>query len=377
MEEEKASNNQTQPSPPSTAGLPINWGLITGPVQPVISAASLTALPPPQTSAVHTLQTKVRSVTQRRTRGRDRDRDRERPEVEALLSISGPRSSSEGPLRQWAGGKSQASLPPLSWRSAKTSSTSDEEEEVEVEVKLEIHSPPAGVKGGRAFQLGEDAEARASEGPIGAPQDDAHQENPPSPSSFGNRVPPPLPVLSIPPVSTCPTSSASSSASARHWAPPKGFWRVARPETLLLNGVATGSPTSNLPLRDYTQNDPLVGPRSGPAPPDASSRSAVAATLDEGKAPPDPKGPDGAESVPDGRGEKEADPRGLCSSDSGEAASSQSGALSADDRLKVKQRAYAKLRERQQKCREEREQSEREGTNYEDAEQGLEWKGKW
>lgn len=360
MEEEKASDKITQPSPPSPAGLPINWGLITGPVQPVVSAASFIArLPPTQTSAAHTLQTKVRSTAQRRTRGRDRDRDRERPEPEPLL---GGQSASEGPkVRQWAGGKCRASVGASSWRSgaAKTSSTSDEEEEVEVEVKLEIHSPPAGVKGEGVLRLGEEVEAKPKEGPTDGLPDDTCQGNPPSPSSFRNKVPPPLPVLSTPPV----TTPAASSTPARHWAPPKGFWRVARPETLLLNGVGPGSFTSNLPLRDYTQSDTSTGPQRAPVPPDPSSRGAAA------DAPSEVKGPDGAEGVLGGCEQKEADNRGLCSPDSGGGEASQSAAPSADERLKVKQRAYAKLRERQQKCREGREQGGSEHSNSEDAAQ--------
>lgn len=260
-------------------------------------------------------------------------------------------------------------MPPSSWHSgtAKTSSTSDEEEEVEVEVKLEIHSPPAGVKGEGAFQLGEDAEVETNEGPTG-PQDDTCQENPPSPSSFSSKVPPPLPVLSTPPVTASATFSTSSSTSARHWAPPKGFWRVARPETLLLNGVGPDNFTSNLPLRDYTQIDT----QRSSVPSDTSSHSAVAATLDEGSAPSEFKGLDSAENAPDACEQKKVDSKELCRSDSG-----QGGVLSADDRLKVKQMAYAKLRERQQKCREEREHVGRETTSNEGAAQRLEWKGKW
>lgn len=359
MEEERAPADQTQPSPPSPAALPINWGLITGPVQPVVSATFFTAqLPPPQTSTVHKLQTKVRSITQRRPRAKDS----ERPEAEALQSGPGGQSSCEGPLRQWAGGTCQAS-----WHSAaaKTSSTSDEEEEeVEVEVKLEIHSPPAGVKGEVNFQLGEDAEVETNEGPIGEPRDGTCPEDPPTPSSF--KVPPPLPVLSTLPVAT---STTSSTTSTRHWAPPKGFWRVARPETLLLNGVGPGSFTSNLPLRDYTQ----IHAQRSPPPPDTSDRSASAAALDEGNAPSELKGSDGAENGPDACEQKEADGKQLCTSDGGQGATSQSATLSADDRLKVKQRAYAKLRERQQRCREEREQGGRETTSDEDPP----WKGKW
>lgn len=365
MEEEEASEDRAQPSPPSPAGLPIDWGLITGPVQPVVSAACFPPqLPPPQTSAVHTLQTKVRSIPQRRMRARDR----ERPEAEASPSSPGGPSPSQGLPRQWAGGACPASASPSSWHSAvvKTSSTSDEEEEeVEVEVKLDIHSPPAGVKGRGAFQLGGNAEVETNEGPTGGPQDDTCQENPPSSASFSSKVPPPLPVLSTPPVTASATSSTPSSTSARHWAPPKGFWRVARPETLLLNGVGPGSFTSSLPLRDYTQ-------KSSP-PPDTSSRSAVAATLDEGNVPSDLQGLDGAENIPDACEQEEGDSKEPCRSASGQ----DDGALSAEDRLKVKQRAYAKLRERQQKCREEREQGGGEPSSTEGTAQRLEWKGKW
>ncbi|XP_017208064.2 uncharacterized protein si:ch211-13f8.1 isoform X2 [Danio rerio] len=35
--------------------------------------------------------------------------------------------------------------------------------------------------------------------------------------------------------------SAKSQTSPRHWAPPKGFWRVARPETLLLNSESSSA----------------------------------------------------------------------------------------------------------------------------------------
>lgn len=366
-EEETASNDRAQPSPPSPAGLPINWGLITGPVQPVVSAASLPAqLPPPQTSAVHALQTKVRSITQRRTRARDR----ERPQAEALPSTPGGPSSPEGPLRQWAGGTCPASVPPSPWHSGvvKTSSTSDEEEEeVEVEVKLDIHSPPAGVKGGGPFQLGGDAEVETNEGPNGGPQNDSCQKNPPSSTSFSSKLPPPRPVLSTPPVTASPTSSTPSSTPTRHWAPPKGFWRVARPETLLLNGVGPGSSTSSLPVRDYTQRSCVA--------PETSSRSAADATLGESSLPSDVQGLDGAESILDACEQKEVDGKEPCRSDSGQGGGG--GALSAEDRLKVKQRAYAKLRQRQQKCREEREQGGGETSSTEGAAQRLEWKGKW
>ncbi|XP_072516324.1 uncharacterized protein KIAA1614 homolog [Salminus brasiliensis] len=46
------------------------------------------------------------------------------------------------------------------------------------------------------------------------------------------------------------TASSSSSCSSNLWAPPKGFWRVARPETLLLNGEAAPGPSNGLVKMD-------------------------------------------------------------------------------------------------------------------------------
>lgn len=37
------------------------------------------------------------------------------------------------------------------------------------------------------------------------------------------------------------TASKSMTSSPRHWAPPKGFWRVARPETLLLSSESSST----------------------------------------------------------------------------------------------------------------------------------------
>ncbi|XP_076600358.1 uncharacterized protein LOC143328838 isoform X2 [Chaetodon auriga] len=377
MEEEKVvDNNQAQSSSPIPAGLPINWGLITGPVQPVLPAHSLsTQIPlPPQSSAVHALQTKVKSITQRRTRGRERDKERERVDTE--VSVSGPAGqiSSEVLLRQRPRGKGQVSLPAASWRSgaAKVLSSSDEEEEVEVQVRLEIHSPPAEAQGEQAFHGREDTEEERSERNEGQPcglgegtslesllsDISSSSKDDPSP-------PPPLPVLSSSLATTsAPTtssnSSSTSSTSTRHWAPPKGFWRVARPETLLLNGVSPNNLPSTLPLKDYTQIETLAGPQRKSKPAGTGTGSDV----DDSEASFEFKHSDSAESYLDRCEQKETDGKGLCTSDSWESMSSQSGVLSADEKLRVKQRAYAKLRERQQNFREEREQSGGESGSY-------------
>ncbi|XP_023261257.1 uncharacterized protein LOC111654460 isoform X1 [Seriola lalandi dorsalis] len=380
MEEEKVVDNvQAKSTSPVPTGLPINWGLITGPVpQPVFPAPSLsTQLPPPQSSAVHALQTKVKTLTQRRTRGRDREKERERLDADVLVSSPTGQLSSEVFLRQRPRGKGPVSLPALSWRSgaAKNLSSSDEEEEVEVQVRLEIHSPPAEAQREQVFQVEEETEEERPErieGQVsfltgqscglreGTSLESLLSDN--SSSSKDDPSPlPPLPVLSCSPTHSVPTTSSSSSTSTtstRHWAPPKGFWRVARPETLLLNGVGPHNIPSTLPLKDYTQTEALAEPQKKPA--ETGTRSNVGGVGDDSDASSGFKHSDSVERYLDRCEEKETDAddpaKGLCSSDSWESLSSQSGAPSADEKLKVKQRAYAKLRERQN-CREEREQS--------------------
>ncbi|XP_031136960.1 uncharacterized protein si:ch211-13f8.1 isoform X2 [Sander lucioperca] len=390
MEEEKVVDKiQAKSSSPLPTGIPINWGLITGPVpKPVFPAPSLsTQLPPPQSSAVHALQTKVKSLTQRRTRGRDREKERERLETEVLVSSPAGQISSEVLLRQRPRGKGPVSLPALSWRSgaAKNLSSSDEEEEVEVQVSFQIHSPPAEARGEKVFEEGEEAEDERSErnedevsfltGQLCGLGEGTSLESLLSDNSSSSKddpsPPPPLPVLSSIPASTAFTtssiSSSSSSTSTRHWAPPKGFWRVARPETLLLNGVGPNNTPTTLPLKDHTQTEALAEPQRKSKPAERCTRSDVGIVVDDSEASSEFKHSDSVECYLDRCEQKELDAdlaKGLCSSDSWESMSSQSDLLSADEKLKVKQRAYEKLRERQQNCREEKEQSEGESPGY-------------
>ncbi|XP_030607106.1 uncharacterized protein LOC115795376 isoform X1 [Archocentrus centrarchus] len=216
MEEEKAADDiQATSSSPLPTGLPINWGLITGPVpEPVFpEPPSLNAslLPPTQSSAVHALQTKVKSLTQRRSRGRDREKDRERFDTEVLVSNPAGHISSEVLLRQRPKGKGQLFLPAPSWRSgaAKDLSSSDEEEEVEVQVRWEIHSPPAEAQVKQ--QVGEEEEEEEesiekNEGQVGHPTGQPCElgegtslesllSDDSSISKDGPSPPPPLPVV--------------------------------------------------------------------------------------------------------------------------------------------------------------------------------------
>ncbi|XP_035025773.1 uncharacterized protein si:ch211-13f8.1 [Hippoglossus stenolepis] len=386
MEEERVEDNvQAKSSSPLPTSLPINWALITGPVpEPVFPAISLSSqLPPPQSSAVHALQTKVKSTTQRRTRGRDRERERDRLDTDMLVSSPAGQTSSEIFLGQRPRGKGPISLPALSWRSgaAKNLSSSDEEEEVEVQVSFEIHSPPAEAKEEQVFQGVEETEEEQSErneGQVsflagrscglvaGTSLESLLSDNSSSSKDDPSPTPPPLPVLSsssatVPASTSSSSSSSTSSTSTRHWAPPKGFWRVARPETLLLNGVGPHNIPSTLPLKDYTQTEARAEPQWKCKPAETGDRSSAGGELDDSDASSEFKHSDSVERFLDRCEQKEADAadpaKGLYSSDSLESMSSQCGGLSSDKKLKVKQRAYARLRERQQNYREEREQS--------------------
>ncbi|XP_069574445.1 uncharacterized protein KIAA1614 [Brachyistius frenatus] len=399
MEEEKAADNiHAKSSSPLPTRLPINWGLITGPVpEPVFPAPSLsTSFPPSQSSAVHALQTKVKSVTQRRTRGREKDRDR--LDTDVLASSPVGQISSEVLLRPRPGGKGQLCLSAPSWRSgvAKDLSSSDEEEEVEVRVRLEIHSPPAEAQG---EQGGEEPEEERSEKndiqisfqtgqPCGL-REGTSLESLLSDNSSSSKddplPPPPLPVLSSLPVttaasSTSPCSSSTTSSSTRHWAPPKGFWRVARPETLLLNGVGPQNIPSTLLLKDYTQTEAPAEPDGKPKPSETGNRNDVGSVMDDIEALSEFEHSDSVDCFLERCKQKEediADPtKGLCSSDSWESMSSQSEVLCADEKLKVKERAYAKLKERQKSCREEREQRGGDSaSSYEDTSYRVDCKG--
>ncbi|KAK2822371.1 hypothetical protein Q5P01_022436 [Channa striata] len=378
MEEEKEADNvQAKSSSHLPTGLPINWGLITGPVpQPVFPAPLLSnQLVSPQSTAVHALQTKVRSITQRRTRGRDREKDRERLDTEVLGSNPAGQISSEVLLRVRPKAKGHVSLPASSWRSGgrKNLSSSDEEEEVEVQVRLEIHSPPAEAQGEQVEKTeGDRSERNNSQANFltghpsgfrdGSSMDSPLSDNPSSSKDEQPSLsPPPSPMLPTFPATTSPTPSPScsmSSTATRHWAPPKGFWRVARPETLLLNGVGLHNIPSPLALKDYTEAEGLAKSQRQNKSAETGIKCVVGDAVGEGDESSELKLSDSIECYLDRCEQEETvadDPaKGLCTSDSWESMSSQSAVLSADEMLKVKQRAYAKLRERQQNCREDR-----------------------
>ncbi|XP_037131602.1 uncharacterized protein LOC119136887 [Syngnathus acus] len=125
-------------------------------------------------------------------------------------------------------------------------SSSDEEEkreDVEVQVRLEIHSPPPDTPA----QLREDQATETHPSPPSAslPEKGRATKDPVAPS------PPPVLSCSISP----PSPKTPPPTTLRHWAPPKGFWRVARPETLLLNNVDPHNVASALSCKDFARGE--------------------------------------------------------------------------------------------------------------------------
>lgn len=389
MDKEKANNMHPKASCPVPTRLPINWGLITGPVpEPVFPTPSLnTSLPPPpQSSAVHSLQTKVKSLTQRRTRGREREKDREKVEAEVQVSDPSGQMASDLFLRQRPRGKGQFFVPSNSWRSgsAKDLSSSDEEEEVEVQVRLEIHSPPVEAQKEKGVEENKEKKTEKNESqvsptekPCGLREGISLESLLLDNSSSGQDDPsPPTP----PPELCSSPGPASSSSLVRHWAPPKGFWRVARPETLLLNGVGLHNIPQTLPVKDYTQIEAQAEPQRKSKPSEPGNRSQLESVVDATDASSQMEHSDSAEFYLDRCEQREegvADSvKDLCSSDSWENMSPQSGVLRADLKLRVKERAYAKLRERQRNCKEKQDQPGGESVDlYENITYRVDYKG--
>ncbi|KAK6310502.1 hypothetical protein J4Q44_G00185570 [Coregonus suidteri] len=200
-------------------------------------------------SAVHALQSKVKALSQR-SGGRERKRDWE--DKRALeLQAGGPVSSQARP-RQKA--RSRVEVPqPVPFQcfdQRRRSSSSEDDVEEEVVARVQLHTdltePQREQESWGA--MGKGAEKGEREGLAGSVPGQPHGfgegasleslDNIQSDSTGGNKEDPPPSPKPAPSFSST-SSSSSSPSSHRHWAPPKGFWRVARPETPFLNGVGT------------------------------------------------------------------------------------------------------------------------------------------
>ncbi|XP_030220826.1 uncharacterized protein LOC115549646 [Gadus morhua] len=307
--EELVDKIQNQSVPiifPPPHGINKNWSFLSAPSlepfpsfppPPLSFSSACTSLP--TTSAAHVLQTKVKTVTQRKQRGREKFREPTNTDVQAKQDQTGqlqwqvslkPGVPAKG--AELSGPWSVSGSGMLDFLSGVDSKRDAVPEGQGVRVRLEIHSPPAGAQrrlsvGSQPGVMGKVAETERSEAPPvlprglgeGASLESLLSDNRPRSRKHEPLTPPPLPVLSVSPSSSCaspatlnaPSSSSSSSStppppapsssSPRHWAPPKGFWRVVRPETLLLNGLGTHDSPAALgaPSRDPGQKTEATG----------------------------------------------------------------------------------------------------------------------
>ncbi|XP_073705328.1 uncharacterized protein [Garra rufa] len=168
----------------------------SGPTDLLKSNASFPSVSPAPGSAVSALQSKVKAVSQRKLKGMERD---------DLL----PEGSAEESAKKKQDDEALSPCQTEYTEQSNTSSPGDKEPnsgmqgEKETCNKIGKHSPSQGkLETSRGLCKGSSLENIAV-GVAGEPQGDIAMK--------------------------------STTSSPRHWAPPKGFWRVARPETLLLN----------------------------------------------------------------------------------------------------------------------------------------------
>ncbi|XP_055738949.1 uncharacterized protein si:ch211-13f8.1 isoform X1 [Salvelinus fontinalis] len=367
MEEEEVHITQTlaPASSPLRSRASDDRGLILSlvPKPSTLSPSSPSLSPPPlhpSGSAVYSLQSKVNNLSQR-TGGKERKRERVREDnMASELQVEGPVSFQALPKQKGRGrGEVPPPVPFRHFDQRRRSSSSEDEVEEEVVARVQLHTDPTepqrekeswgamgkgaekGERGGPAGSvpgqprgLGEGASLESLENiqsdSTGATKEDHPPSSKPAPAS----------------------SSTSSSSSHRHWAPPKGFWRVARPETLILNRVSTqstvGTQTTMPILSSFVRlkdeppaNATLSGPQS-------KSRLASVDSVDEDRD--ESEGcwnmlrSDSLDCYLERCDKKEAkepmDPvGGLWRAESWESVYSQEGALSLGDTVEANQRA--------------------------------------
>ncbi|XP_012987947.2 uncharacterized protein si:ch211-13f8.1 isoform X2 [Esox lucius] len=283
MEEEEVRFGQTsatagsQPQNKASGDRVLLLGLVPEPGKAVPSSPSPSpSSPPPPGSAVHALRSKVKALSQRPC-GRERKREKMREEKRTSELHAGRLASSQALTRQKCRSRGEV-LPPVLSRhyDLRRQSSSSEDEVEEVVASVQLHSHPTelereqedwGATGGldrsvpvQPRGLGEGASLES----LDNIQSDSTRENKDGTPSSTKPTP-----------SSSSTSSPSSTSSHRHWAPPRGFWRVARPETLILNGVdpqsagvtpsTVSTSSSPGPPKDETPaGDNLSGPERKP-----------------------------------------------------------------------------------------------------------------
>uniref|UniRef100_A0A4W5LBH5 Si:ch211-13f8.1 n=1 Tax=Hucho hucho TaxID=62062 RepID=A0A4W5LBH5_9TELE len=249
MEEEEVHITQTlaPASSPTQSRASDDRGLVLSLVpKPSTLSPSSPSLSPPG-SAVFSLQSKVNNLSQR-TGGKERERVSE-DNMASELQVEGPVSFQDLPKQK---GRSRGEVPPpvpfRHFDQRRRSSSSEDEIEEEVVARVQLHTDPTEPQREKESwgAMGKGAEKGERGGPAGSVPGQPRGlgegasleslENIQSDSTGATKEDPP------PSSKPAPASSSTSSSSChRHWAPPKGFWRVARPETLILNRVSTQS----------------------------------------------------------------------------------------------------------------------------------------
>ncbi|KAL0966616.1 hypothetical protein UPYG_G00297480 [Umbra pygmaea] len=248
MEEEEESQfmrtSAPASSPPQTndsndRGLMLSLAPVPGTLSPSSPSPSPSPSPPPPPgSAVHALRSKEMALSQR-PGGRERKREKVRQDRRGSELQAGRPASSHALPRPRCRSRGEVQPPVPSQRfDQKRRSSSSEDEVEEVVARVQLHSHPTELPRQQESQaaLGREEVGGPTGGVLGQPRglgEGASLESLDNIQSDSTGV-----TKDDPPSSKKPSSSSvPSSSSRRHWAPPKGFWRVARPETLILNGV--------------------------------------------------------------------------------------------------------------------------------------------
>ncbi|XP_016110067.1 uncharacterized protein [Sinocyclocheilus grahami] len=217
MDEETEDLSGTQPLPDDSQ---------TGPATDLLkSKASFSSCSPAPGSAVSALQSKVKAVSQRKLKGMERD---------DLL----PEGSAEQSVKKNQDDEAQSTCQTEYTDQSNKSSTGDKE----------VLEPISGMQGENETcnKSGKDSPSQ------GAPE---MSRGICEGSSLENIA---VGVAGEPQGDIAMKSTISS---PRHWAPPKGFWRVARPETLLLNSESSSTLVTPKDVPPTNEDSPKWKPK--------------------------------------------------------------------------------------------------------------------
>ncbi|KAJ8011332.1 hypothetical protein DPEC_G00057040 [Dallia pectoralis] len=312
--------------------------------------------PPPPGSAVRALRSKVKALSQRPC-GRERKREKMREDRRTSELHAGRMPSFQALPRQKCQNRGQVQ-PPVPSRCSvlRRGSSSSDDEVAEVVARVQLHSHPTELEKGQEDQGAMGGLDRCVSWQPRNLGEGVSLENLDIIQLDSTREP--KNVTSTKQTPSFPaTSSSISTPSRRHWAPPRGFWRVARPETLILNGMdpqsagvtqtAISTPLLFVPPKVKSPaSDALTGPDRKPR------RVSVDSAEEEGENRWNMLRSDSLDCYIE-RCDKKKDkehmdlPVGLRRAESWESVCSQDGALSLEETVAANQRARGRSVNRQ------------------------------